>query len=240
MIKPLLKKNGLDLDLCKNYRPVSNLPYVSKLLERVVAKQLVSLVDRHDLPDKFQAAYLPGHSCETALLRVLGDVLCSADGDDLVLLYPCASALHLTPSTGTPLTRLRDEVGISGAAHQWFCSYLTDRTQHVTVNQASSADKPLTCGVPHGSVLGPILFSLNTTQLGRIILIERHDICLKLFADDIELYRTFHPDPSAALTAVRAVEECWYVIKAWMTTSKLKVNDEKTEAIICAPKASQL
>ena len=142
MIKPLLKKNGLDLDLCKNYRPVSNLPYVSKLLERVVAKQLVSLVDRHDLPDKFQAAYLPGHSCETALLRVLGDVLRSADGDDLVLLYPCASALHLTPSTGTPLTRLRDEVGISGAAHQWFCSYLTDRTQHVTVNQASSADKP--------------------------------------------------------------------------------------------------
>ena len=63
-----------------------NLPYVSKLLERVLAEQLVCHLNQHDLLDKFQSAHRPGHSCDTAVLRVLNDDLCSADGGDLVLL----------------------------------------------------------------------------------------------------------------------------------------------------------
>ena len=71
------KKNGLDPNLCENYCPVSNHPCVSKLLE-LVAEQSVSHLNQHDLLAKFQSAYRPGHSCETAILRVLNDVLCSA------------------------------------------------------------------------------------------------------------------------------------------------------------------
>ena len=78
----------------------------------------------------------------------------------------------------------------------------------------------------------------SPTKLGRII--EKNDACRKLFADDTELYRAFHPDPASALTAVRTVEECHRDVKAWMTANKLKLNDENTEACICGSKASQL
>ena len=129
-----------------------------------------------------------------AILRVLNDVLCGADGGDLVFLILLdLSAAFDTNDNEVLFSRLYDEVGISSTAHQWFCSsYLTVRSQHVTVNQSFSEDRPLTCGVPQGSVLGPILFSLCITQRWRII--EKHDACWKLFADDTKLYHAFHPD----------------------------------------------
>ena len=74
------------------------------------------------------------------------------------------------------------------------------------VNQPFSENRPYMCGVSQGSVLGPILFSLYTTQLGRII--EKRGVCRKRFADDTELYRAFHPDPPSALTAAGTAEEC--------------------------------
>ena len=84
----------------------------------------------------------------------------------------------------------------------------------------------------------PILFSLYTTQLGRII--EKHDVCQKLFADDAELCHTFHPDPTSALTAVCTAEECCQAVKVWMAANKLKLTNEETETIICDSKARQL
>ena len=120
-------------------------------------------------------------------------------------------------------------VYFSSTAHQLICSYLTERTQHGRVNQSFSEDGLLTFGVPQGSVLGPVVFSLYTTQLGRVR--EKHDVCRKLFADDTELYRTFHPDPTSAPTAVSTVKKCCRDVKAWLTENKLKLSDEKTEAI---------
>ena len=127
--------------------------------------------------------------------------------------------------------RLFDEVGISGTAHPLFCSYLRNTTQQVTVNQSFSEDRPLSCGVPQGSVLGPILFSLYTTQLGRII--EKRNVCRKLFADDTELYHAFHPDPTSAVTAVRTAEECRPDVKAWMTANKQVLLDEIFAFFLC-------
>ena len=237
VIKPLLKKNGMDPNDCKSFRPVSNLSYVSKLLERVVSQQLVQHLNSHNLLDKFQSAYRPGHSCETALLRVLSDVLCSADRGDLTLLVLLdLSAAFDVIDHELLLSRLQNEAGISGTALRWFNSYLEDRTQRVVVNQASSRDTPLTCGVPQGSVLGPILFSLYTSQLGRIV--ENHGISRKTFADDTELYKSFKPDPSACGDAIRAVEDCCLTVKSWMAANRLKLNDEKTEAILCGSNTS--
>ena len=117
LIKLLLKKNGLDPNLCKNYRPISIFPYISKLLEHV-AEESVSHQNQHDL-DKFQSEYRPGHSSETAKLRVCNDVLRSADGGDLVLLVLLdVSAAFETTDYKILLTRLYNEVGIS-TAHQW-------------------------------------------------------------------------------------------------------------------------
>ena len=165
IIKPLLKKNGLDANDCNNYRPVSNLPFVSKLLERVVLQQLVQHLNANNLLDPFQSAYRHGHSCETALLRVLNDVLCSTDRGDLSLLVLLdLSAAFDVIDHELLLSRLQNEMGITGTALRWFSSYLVDRTQHVVVKQASSQSTLLNCGVPQGSVLGPILFSIYTSQ----------------------------------------------------------------------------
>ena len=72
--------------MAKNYRPMSKLPYLSKLLERVVADELIEHLDRHSRLDRFQSAYRVRYSTETAVLRVLNDIICSADRGDLVLL----------------------------------------------------------------------------------------------------------------------------------------------------------
>ena len=173
-----------------------------------------------------------GHSCETAILRVLNDVLCSADRGDLIILVLLdLSAAFDVINHDLLLSRLQYEMGISGTALRWFTSYLADRTQSVFINQTLSKATPLICGVPQGSVLGPILFAMYTSQLGRII--ESKGLSRKLYADDTQLYKSFHPDHSACAAAVNAVEDCCLAVKAWMTANKLKLNDDKTEAIMC-------
>ena len=151
----------MDVNDCKSYRPVSNLPYVSKLLERVVCQQLVKHLNSHAFLDKFQSAYRPGHSCETALLRVLNDILCSIDRGDITLMVLLdLSAAFDVIDHELLFLRLQREAGVRGSVLSWFTSYLSDRTQRVIVNNTSSQPTALTCGVPQGSVLGPILFAL--------------------------------------------------------------------------------
>ena len=200
-------------------------------------KHLTSHLDRHCLLDKFQSAYRPKHSCETALLRLMNDLLCNSDVGNLtlVVLLDLSAAFDVI-NHSTLLTRLQREVGIEGPALQWFQSYLSDRTQRVMVNTASSLTVPLQCGVPQGSVLGPVLFSVYTSQLGPIV--EKHGVNRKMFADDTELYRSFGPDDESVRQAVCAVERCCVAVKSWMLANKLKLNDEKTEAMLCGSKSA--
>ena len=171
------------------------------------------------------------------MLRVLNDVLCSMDRGDLTLLVLLdLSAAFDIIDHGLLLSRLHREAGASGAVLRWFQSYLTDRTQCVIVNSAASQSTVLSCGVPQGSVLGPILFSLYTSKLGSII--ESHGLCRKLFADDTELYKSFHPDDVSACAAVQEVESCCLAIKSWMSSNRLKLNDSKTEVILCGSDAN--
>ena len=119
----------------------------------------------------------------------------------------------------------------------WFRSYLADRSQHVTVHLSSSETTQLTCGVPQGSVLGPILFLMYTAQLGKVT--EGYGVGRQLFADDNGLYDRFHPDQASADVAVQNMEDCCQEVKKWMSSNKLKLNDEKTEAILCGSKTQR-
>ena len=191
VVKPLIKKEkkkkpDLDPEVLGNYRPVSNLPYLSKILERAVAGQLQAHLNTNGLHVKFQSAYRRGHSTETALLRILNDLLVMIDGgNNAVLVLLDLSAAFDTLDHTLLLQRLHAEIGLDGSALDWFSAYLSCRSQQVLVGHALSAETPLLCGVPHGSVLGPLLFSLYTRQLADLI--DKFCIDYHFFADDSEL-----------------------------------------------------
>ena len=234
IVKPLLKKATLDPSNCKNYRPVSNLPYVSKLLERVIAEQLLDHLNENSYLDKFQSAYRPGFSCETALLKVVNDSLIDINTGNLVLLVLLdLSAAFDTINHEFLLNRLKSVAGIQDLALRWFDSYLSNRCQTVLVGSSFSDKSLLNCGVPQGSVLGPILFSIYTSSLGRVI--EGFGIGRQFFADDTQLIKSFKPDPDIVLQVVQNLEACCSEIKQWMLRNRLKLNDEKTEVILFGP-----
>ena len=230
----MIKKSGLDPETLSNYRPVSNLPFLSKILEKAVAEQLVAHLDANNLQVKFQSAYRCAHSTETALLRVLNDLLSIVDsGDSALLVLHDLSAAFDTIDHSLLLQRLCVDVGLDDKVLAWFSSYLSGRIQQVLVGRAFSPESPLLYGVPQGSVLGPLLFSLYTSQLAALI--QNFNIGYHFFADDSELYSRIPTDHSSALEAVRNMESCCDEIKLWMDRNKLKLNEDKTEVLLCGP-----
>jgi hypothetical protein len=169
-ITPLVKKPDLDPADVKSYRPISNLSVVSKLLERLTARQLSGYLSVHRLLPDLQSAYRAHHSTETAVLKVLSDILLAVDSGDLALLTMLdLSAAFDTVDHVILLSRLQHSYGLHDTVLGWFRSYLTDRTQFVRHNNRRSAPTRLLCGVPQGSVLGPILFLLYAADLIRLI-----------------------------------------------------------------------
>ena len=232
VIKPLLKKPNLDPELLVNYRPISNLPFVSKILERVVVKQLCCHLQDNSLFEVFQSGFRPYHSTETALVKVTNDLLLAADnGLVSVLVLLDLSAAFDTIDHNILLQRLECDVGIRGTALSWFKSYLSERYQFVNVNQSSSPCSKVTYGVPQGSVLGPILFTLYMLPLGNII--KKHGINFHCYADDTQLYLSMNPDQTDQVDRLSA---CVKEIKTWMTLNYLLLNPDKTEVIVLGPK----
>ena len=165
LIIPLLKKTNLDTEDFKNFRPVSNLPFVSKLIEKSVAVQLVQYIDDNNLDEKLQSAYKKLHSTETALLRVHDDILRTVDrGCTVVLLLLDLFAAFDTVDRGLLLHRLNTRFGIKGKVLAWFKSYLIDRSQFVSINGSNSSHSDLMFRVRQGSVLGPILYLLYVSS----------------------------------------------------------------------------
>ena len=156
-----MKKIELDPADVKSYRPISNLSVLSKLLERLVARQLLDYLTAFKLLPELQSAYRAHHSTETAVLKVLGDILRAVDSGDLaVLTLLDLSAAFDTVDHATLLRRLNVSYGLGGRVISWFKSYLEGRTQFVRCGRNRSTLAFVTCGVPQGSVLGPILFLL--------------------------------------------------------------------------------
>ena len=149
ILVPTIKKTSLDPNHMRNFRPVSNLPYISKLLEKVVAFQLHDHLASNSLLGPMQSAYRRLHSTETALVRVHHDLLHSIDQKKVVILVLLdLKAAFDTISHDTLLTRLDQATGVRGKCLAWFRSYLADRIQSVNINGFSSKPTRLLHGVP--------------------------------------------------------------------------------------------
>ena len=148
----------------------------------------------------------------------MNDLLCGVNGDKVVLLTLLdLSAPFDAIDHGLLLQRLEFENGIKGSALALFCFYVAERCQHVKVNFKVSANIALQCGVPQGSVLGPILFPIYTSQLGQII--NTYQITRQHFADDTHLESACGTDGDSIKAAVKNLEPCCRDIKpgCWKT-----------------------
>ena len=131
---PSIKKQNLDNQKLPSYRPITNVAFLSKTLERVAVTQTVNNFAANDLLAKLQSAYRCFHSTETALLCVFNDILCAIDRHQevVLVLLDLSSAFDTIDHTAL-LERLRYRYGMSGTVLTWFRSYLTRRTQAVMV-----------------------------------------------------------------------------------------------------------
>jgi len=192
IVKPLLKKASLDKENLKNYRPVSNLPFISKIIEKVAVKQVEKHLSKYSLHEPLQSAYKLNHSVETALLKVSNDILMALDKRQCVYLVLLdLSAAFDTIDHSVFLSRLEEDNAITGNALKWMESYLHNRSQNICINERKSNNIHLDYGFPQGSVVGPFGFKLYTKPLTQIA--EKHGINIHLYADDTQLYVPFDP-----------------------------------------------
>ena len=220
LVQPLLKKDGLP-PVFRNFGPVSNLAFISKLVETVVAKQLQHYLNCNSLFPVFQSAYRQNHSTETALLKVMNDTLLNMKNQCVTLLILLdLSAAFDTVNHDTMLRRLEYSFATQGKALSWFASYLSGRTQRIMINESLSKPFKLECGVPQRSCLGPLLFTLYTSELFEII---KHNLpMIHCYADDSQVYISFSPnDRAEQLAVVRNMEDCIRDIRSWMLNNDL-------------------
>ena len=180
VVKPLIKKPTLDSEVLKNFRPISNLPFLSMLTEKVIAERLVSHMQDNGIVEKFQSACIANHSTETALLRVYNGMLISIDqgeGATLILL---------------DLSSASDTVDHTVALNLWQDTFCNIRHSIIFIKVIS------VCGVPQGYFLGTLNFCIYMYPLGSIL--RHHGINYHIYADDTQLCITFDlSDPSIAI-----------------------------------------
>ena len=210
--------------------------FIAKILEKLVLSQVSSYLNSHNLYNTCQSAYRPGHSTETALLKVVNDLFLSLNkGNISVLALLDFSSAFDTIDHNILVHRLHTDFGFTDTVLQWFSSYLTDRTHYVSLCNHCSDFAPVHSGVPQGSVLGPILFTMYIKPLSAII--DSHSIIHHSFADDLQLQMSAPPDRISEL--LHSMQSCISDVKAWATVNMLRLNDSKTELMLVTSKRSK-
>ena len=166
------------------------------------------------------------HSVETALLRITNDVLLTLDkGEEVILVLLDFSSAFDTIKHDVLLQRLSQKFGIRSGALDWIESYLTNRNHTVVIGNEQSSSYCSSQGVPQGSVLGPLLFTLYTALLESLI--DSHNVHKMLYADNTQLYIVFkHSDVQDVISQM---VDCVQAIKEWSQINGLKLNSNNTE-----------
>ena len=219
---PLFKK-GCRL-AASNYRPISLLSIFSKIIEKVMYKRLYKFLEKHEILYTLQFGFRASHSIDHALVSLTEAIKNSLDNRK----FGCGIFIDLQKAFDTVnhnilLTKL-EHYGIRGTALDWFKSYLMDRKQYVSVNGSNSSYLNVTCGVPQGSVLGPLLFLIYINDLPQ----SSSKLVFYLFADDTNIY--FEAENLNLLQ--QTVNKELKKVKMWFGVNKLSLNIDKTSFII--------
>jgi len=228
IVRPLLKKPTLDPSDLNSYRPISNLSFVSKTLERLVCSRFVEHTDKHHLLSVSQSAYRANYSTETMLVRLHNDIVTAIDHGDVgaLVLLDMSSAFD-TVDHSIIADVLHERFGFEGDALSWMVSYLQNRSQVVSVGATSSTARRLPCGVPQGSVLGPKQFIAYTDEVGDIF--NSHSVSYYAYADDSQGLK--FSDTLNARHVVTSLERSVVDVGSWCGSMRLQLNAAKTELI---------
>src|SRR6187399_1771265 len=233
VVRPLLKKHNLPIYDLSSYRPISNLNFISKVLERIIHSRINNHLQSFPSLCPFQSAYRKFHSTETALLRIQNDLLLASNHQKVsALVLLDLSAAFDTIDHQILLKRLSSTFGFSDSALSLITSYLTNRSQYIAIGEHRSNPAPLTTGVTQGSVLGPLLFTLYTTPIGQIL--SNCSVSFHLYADDTQLYISFSSSDST--TNLSVLSSTLDTIHSWLTLNRLTVNPAKIEFLIIGTK----
>ena len=216
-VTPLFKK-GCPLT-ASNYRPISLLSIFSKITEKLIYKRLYNFLEIHKILYNLQFGFRASHSVDHALLSLTESIKNSLDNKK----FGCRIFLDLQKVFDTVnhqiLLDKLEHYGIRGTALTWFSSYLSNRSQYVSVNGCNSSHLNISCGVPQGSVLGPLLFLIYINDLPN----SSSKLSFYLFADDTNIY--FESDSLNHLQKV--INKELRQVKKWLDSNKLALNVEK-------------
>ena len=195
--------------------------------------RICSHLTDNNLFNTHQSAYRKNHSTESALLSVYNHLLTAADSNKIsALLLLDLSAAFDTIDHSILLHRLEHWFGFSDIVLSWFRSFLSNRKQTVNVGQNTSPSTAVLFGVPQGSVLGPLLFSLYTTPLSHL-LNSFKGVSHHLYADDTQVAFSFLPNNLT--DSYSYLQSVLSSVFSWMTANKLSVNPDKTEFLLLGP-----
>ena len=220
-----LKKATLDPDNPSSYRPISNLSFISKLVERVVASRFVKHAEGKELFPVNQSAYRHHHSTETAVCILHNDLVRAIDkGYVTALVLLDLSAAFDTVNHELLIEVLKKRFAIDGVALNWFKSYLDDRTQTFMFGNVESVLYAVNSSVPQGSVLGPLEFVAYTEDVVDIMHLHHH-----IYSDDMQLYA--HSTLKDVHSLLLQLQNCITEVREWCTSRRLQLNDAKTDLI---------
>ena len=218
-----LHKNGPREEV-NNYRPISILPVLSKVLEKHVHESLSDYLHQHKLLHKTQFGFRAQHSCETALVNMIDLWLNAIDNGQMigVVLVDFKKAFDLVDHQ--ILINKLEMYGIKDQALSWFKTYLTNRKQQVTINNSKSDFKHISCGVPQGSILGPLLFLLFINDLP----LYTNNVFTDLYADDTTLY-----DVQDSMEQIeKNLQAALNNLHIWCRANGMILNSSKTKVML--------
>jgi hypothetical protein len=207
------------------YRPISILPILSKVIEHYANKRLSSHLNRHNLFNPLQSGFRPGHSTVSALVKVTDDIRFNIDNGKLTVLVLLDFSSAFNTVDFDILLALLNKLNLSPSVLSWFRDYLFGRRQRVKVDDSFSEWSDLSAGVPQGAVLSPLLFSIFIDGITKSLVSSYH-----LYADDLQIYAAACIDDFESL--VSQINSDLIYIRDWASSFGLRVNASKSQAII--------
>ncbi len=215
-------------NIFNNYRPISLLPAFSKILEKVVNNRLVTFLDKYNILYKHQYGFRKNHSTIHPIIHFLNHI---ADQNDqpsknltLSVFLDLSKAFDTLPHK-TLLKKL-EHYGIRGTCNSWFESYLSNREQFLLLNSNKSSSEKMSCGVPQGSILGPILFILFINDMYKSTKLN-----LLSFADDTTVYASGRQIDELTEFTNNELDKLF----TWLCANKLQLNISKTKFVLFGP-----